>query len=175
MMAPPTDRIATKSPRLYRAQRLRLVVSAWILVLSACGVSAQPQNLGEGLPKQLQAEDRRADILFQLQGRELTLTVGNNAPASTLRLVRSKNVHIFCGRKDQYAMFGPLADVTASLPAGSRRARVRLSRDISREVGFCGIEGPSEAHGFFIPEAELVRATLRRLANDRAGAGVGVK
>lgn len=79
-----------------------------------------------------------------------------------------KRLNLFCGRPDEFGPFGASARATGRLSASAREITVRLNKDISRNVGFCGVEGGSaEAFGYFVSEEELLRQTERRFGGQR--------
>lgn len=76
-----------------------------------------------------------------------------------------KPLELFCGGPEEFGIFGASARAQGRIPASSRATTVRLGKDVSGNLGFCGVEGETgeEAFGYFVPEQELLRETERRL------------
>jgi hypothetical protein len=107
----------------------------------------------------IRAEDPATGIGFELSGRSLSVEVMPDAPRETEALF-ARPVNVVCGTKEEFGPYGASAqalNVTPTFVNG--RMTVLLSKDISRNVAFCGIEsvsGSSESYAFFIPVEELV-------------------
>lgn len=102
------------------------------------------------------ARDRDRGVTFRLQGDRLTFSVSAAAPRSTRRRLVGKRLRLFCGRPSEYGVVGEFAGRTNRLPESSREVTVRLERDISEDIGFCGAEGvDGEAFGYFPSEDEV--------------------
>lgn len=102
------------------------------------------------------ARDRERGVTFRLQGDRLTVSLSPTTPQSTRQELVGKRLRLFCGRPDEYGPFGASARTTGRLAEPSGEVTVRLRRDISGDVGFCGVEGGStEAFGFFPSEDEV--------------------
>jgi len=102
------------------------------------------------------ARDADRGVTFRLQGDRLTVSLSPAAPRSTRQRLVGKRLRLFCGRPSEYGVVGELAGSTNRLPESSREVTVRLERDISEDIGFCGAEGvDGEAFGFFPSEDEV--------------------
>lgn len=113
-----------------------------------------------GEPPSRIARDRDTGVAFRLQGRRLTVSVPPEARDDLL----DKPLEFFCGRPEEYGTFAVSARAKGRVPASTRKTTVRLTEDVSRDLGFCGVEGEAgESFGFFRPPDELTGATQRRL------------
>lgn len=107
------------------------------------------------------AQDRERGVTFSLSGDRLTVSIAPTARATRERLM-ARRLRLFCGRPEEFGPFGASARAKGRLSRSSREVTVRLSKDVSKDVGFCGAEGGSgEAFGFFPSEEEVLRRASR--------------
>jgi hypothetical protein len=138
------------------------------LVLVACGPPAEEKGGGPyGVIKR--ARDPETKMTFRLEGDALTVGLPPGAPRRSKRLIRGR-LRFFCGPPKYYATpYAPVPQTTGAFPPGAREVTVRLGGlgGVSREAGFCGVEGPAgEAFGLFMPPSELLCAVAHERAED---------
>lgn len=141
-----------------------------LVLVSACGgsteaspaVPATRASAADGGAKH--ARDAKARVTFRLEGTRLHVSVDPDAPRSTKSLMRDKLTFV-CGKTSELAPYLPSAHVRDRFPRGRNEVTVDLGVDISREVGFCGIEGAfgDEAYGYFVPIEQIIADTGKRL------------
>lgn len=154
-----------------RGARLRLragvgAAASLGAILAGCGPSAED---GGGGPYTVvkQASDPETRMTFRLEGDALTVGLPPRAPRRSERLLKGP-LRFFCGPPKYYATpYAPVPQTTGGFPPGAREVTVRLGGlgGVSREAGFCGVEGSAgEAFGLFMPASELLCA----VAHERA-------
>lgn len=142
----------------YRAGYLFLILT----FLCGCGTKtdsiAQPTTTKRESVRL--ARDKTANVTFRLKGDTLRVVI-EPRPGPSIHEFDGQRLRMFCGRPHEYQPFGASATATVHVPRSTRDVMVRLSRDLKRDVGFCGVEGDDwgEAFGYFLPLRELLRRT----------------
>lgn len=128
-----------------------VVIAALCLANTACGsVHKAPAS---SPPKRAVDFDTRLE--FILVGQELTIVLSPHSPEALRRRLERNSFEAFC-RTTHGPAFSPqdptLARGTGRLAPGASRTAVDLSRDVSSDVLYCGLEEASRedlSFGYF--------------------------
>ncbi len=160
---------AACAPRVGASAPARRVAAALALVVLGASIGcAADEGSSNPFGVVKQATDPETKVAFRLDGNELRVRIPAEAAAGARRLLRGR-VRFFCGPPKYYAIpYAPVPQATTRFPPGAREVAVRLEGlgGVSREAGFCGVEGArGEAFGLFAPVAELLCASAYERAD----------
>lgn len=83
-------------------------------------------------------EDRRAGVLFRLNGAHLTMKLRDQGNPRTVKRLVGKRVAAACGTNNRTG--GTVLQATFTWPRGRSAFAVDFDRDISRRVAYCLVE-----------------------------------
>ena len=83
-------------------------------------------------------EDRRAGIIFRLNGAHLTMKLREQGNPRTVKKVVGRRLVAACGTNVRRG--GTIVDATFTWPESRSSAAVDFDRDISRRVAYCVLE-----------------------------------
>jgi hypothetical protein len=83
-------------------------------------------------------EDRRAGVIFRLNGKHLTMKLREQGNPRTVKKVVGKKLDAACGTNSERG--GTIVDATFTWPEGRSSVSVDFKRDISRRVAYCVLE-----------------------------------